>query len=123
MQYPTLNKVVAVRAVDWGHTAGQMDVRDNFKLYEGWIIGLLVQEDEDKLVLAHNWFEDAGDVRATTAIPKVTIQERHEWNLREEAASEPSPVSSSACGRSGSEGVWVEIPDPSDSASVTPSTG
>lgn len=74
-------KVVRVKATDWTQYSNPTDISDDFLLLEANIVGFLVKEDKEKIVLSHQWFERHGscdDVRYTTVIPKKMILEREE---------------------------------------------
>ncbi len=66
-------KVIAVFAKDWNMYGAQRDYRFDFEVCKGWTIGWLIREDDEKIVLAHQWFPEPKDIRNTTVIPKETI--------------------------------------------------
>lgn len=70
-------KIVKVIAEDWAQYADQVEVTFSFKVSLGEIVGFLIQEDKDKIVIAHQLFprEDVpDDVRFTTVIPRKMIK-------------------------------------------------
>jgi hypothetical protein len=72
--------IVSITAVDWAIYTEQMPVKSEFKMIRGDIVGFLVQEDDDKIVLAMQWFQD-GDIRPTLVVPKVCILTREDFTL------------------------------------------
>lgn len=58
-----------------------MPADDDFQLVYGWVIGELVLEDEDKLIIAHHSFKDEGQVRHITTIPKVCVIKRFDFEI------------------------------------------
>lgn len=64
--------VVMVCAKDWTLYNEQKSIYDKFEISIGYLIGFLIQEDKEKIVLAANYFED-GQVRETTVVPKEAI--------------------------------------------------
>lgn len=66
-------EVVAVNATDWGVHSCQMDLDTPWALVEGWIAGILIYEDDEKMVLAHHLFPADDQVRHITTIPRVNI--------------------------------------------------
>ena len=74
-------KIIRVKAIDWTQYTGFVEVVDHFNLLEAQVVGFLVKEDDERIVLSHQWFERDGatdDVRYTTVIPKQMILEREE---------------------------------------------
>lgn len=72
--------IVALRAVDWGMYGDQTSDKTEFKIVWANVVGFLVSEDEEKIVLAPQWF-DEGDTRCTLVIPKVCISERRDIEM------------------------------------------
>ena len=68
-------KIVHIRAVDWAMHYSQSESDENFDIIHGDIVGFLVSEDVEKIVLTQQWF-DSGQVRQTIAVPKVCIVDR-----------------------------------------------
>lgn len=68
--------VVWLRAVDWNsYLAEQLSIDTKWEVAWCEIVGFLVAEDDEKVVLAMQDF-DNGDCRGVVAIPKVCISER-----------------------------------------------
>ncbi len=59
-------------AKDWTLYNEQKPANDRFDVSIGYVIGFLVKEDDEKVVLSANVFTD-GQVRETTVIPKENI--------------------------------------------------
>lgn len=68
--------IVAVLGIDWSYYAGEEELHQNFRLAPGWTVGLLVKEDQEKLVIAHQYFTEGQVVRHTSVISKETIRKR-----------------------------------------------
>lgn len=71
-------KIVKVTAVDWTQYSELLDVNFKFELISAIVIGLVVHEDEEQIVVSHQLFprsQSADDVRYTTVIPKKVIKE------------------------------------------------
>lgn len=80
--------LVAVRAVDWAFTDDETDVRTHrFDVVRAWLCGWLVDEDDERLVIAMQWFDDHV-VRSTLAIPKACIVERVDKELQRKDEAE-----------------------------------
>jgi len=75
---PNTRTAVALRAIDWGIQAEQLSERTDFDLARGDLIGYLVSEDDEKIVVTMQWFHGAG-VRCTLAVPKVCISFREDF--------------------------------------------
>jgi hypothetical protein len=64
-------KVVVVEARDWClHHMGR--ATDKFEAITGWVVGVLLEDNEDRVVVAHALFDDEG-VRDVTAIPRECV--------------------------------------------------
>ena len=75
-------KIVRVKAIDWTQYSGLTDITEPFSLIKADVVGFLVKEDKEKIVLTHQWFERGecvDDVRYTTVIPKKMILERKDF--------------------------------------------
>ncbi len=71
-------EVVVIHAVDWCYYESQAPASCGlFNPIEGVIVGILVEETEDKIVLAHQWFPEQDEVRHVTSIPMGNIIEIH----------------------------------------------
>lgn len=66
-------EVVAINATDWGVHSCQMELDTDWQLVEGWIAGVLIYEDDEKLVLAHHLFPADEAVRHVTTIPRANV--------------------------------------------------
>lgn len=67
--------IVAVRATDWNQYSSFCDCSHNFGYAIGWVVGLLIKEDDEKIVIAHEYFEGGETLRNTTVIQRETIRE------------------------------------------------
>lgn len=73
-------KIVKVTARDWAQYSEMVDVTYKFEPTVATVVGFIVQEDEDQLVLSHQLFPDKcryseDRVRYTTVIPKEMIKD------------------------------------------------
>lgn len=71
---PVSFRLVALYAKDWGIYQETLHRSHDFVMVYGWIVGVLIAEDDEKIVLAHEWFPGDNDVRHTSVIPKVCIE-------------------------------------------------
>lgn len=79
-------QIVAVFATDWCYYESDRPIHKPdkmFTLIDGLIVGLLIFEDEKKVVIAHQYFEEEEKVRHTTVINKDTIIERLDFNFED----------------------------------------
>jgi len=67
--------LVAVLACDWCYYEVQSPIDSPFTSIDGIIVGVLIHEDDEKIVLAHQVFPDEGQVRHVSVITKSSIQE------------------------------------------------
>jgi len=67
--------LVIVCARDWQLYSDQRTIDENFDTAIGWVVGFLISEDDKKMVIASNYFQESpiATVRETTVIPKETI--------------------------------------------------
>jgi hypothetical protein len=72
-----MKTIVHITAVDWAMHYPQSDSEETFDIIHAEIVGFLVSEDAEKIVLTQQWF-DSGQVRQTIAVPKVCIVDRRE---------------------------------------------
>lgn len=73
-------EVVVVRANDWCHYEDIYPADHGFDLIDGLIVGFVLEEDDDKIVLAHQIF--GGDtVRHITVINADDVLERYSMRL------------------------------------------
>lgn len=71
--------LIAVYARDWGCYCEQIDANHEFTLIYGWVIGKLIREDDEKIIIAHHWFPNEDQLRHTTTVQKSCIIKRHEY--------------------------------------------
>ena len=79
-------QIVAVVATDWCYYEADRPIArpdKMFTLIDGLIVGLNIYEDDEKIVLAHQYFEEEDKVRHTTVISKSSIIERLEFNFKD----------------------------------------
>lgn len=68
--------LAAVYVVDWGIYEGEnIHPGTDFKLQKAHVVGFVVKEDSEKVVLAQQVFAD-GSLREVVVIPKVCILQR-----------------------------------------------
>lgn len=77
-----MKTIVALKAVDWGVYGEQVSAKHSFDIVRADIVGFLVSEDEEKIVLTPQWFQDDG-TRYTLVIPKCTITSRFDVVVKE----------------------------------------
>lgn len=84
--------IVAVYAHDWGCYCEQVDADYKFDLIYGWIIGKLIMENDDMIVLAHHWFDRENQVRHVTTVQKSCVIRRQDFEVDTNAQPDrPSP--------------------------------
>lgn len=69
-------KIAKVIAEDWALYDGTYELGYPFKVSIAEVVGFLIQEDDEKVVLSHQYFprsDATDDVRRTTVIPKKMI--------------------------------------------------
>lgn len=76
--------VIAVKAFDWCGPDSTMEAWTEDELadlscIEAWIVGLLVHENEDRVVICQQYFPDTGNHRAPIAVSKATIRVRIDY--------------------------------------------
>ena len=74
MKYPKPFPLVCVFASDWCCYDEETDIEDEHELLDAWISGLLIQEDDKKLVLSPFYFPLATKTRRTMVISKHSIK-------------------------------------------------
>ena len=74
--------IVAVYARDWGCYCAQIEAVHKFELVYGWVIGRLLVEDDEKLVIAHHWFPKEDQVRHTTTVQKSCVIRRVDFRVK-----------------------------------------
>ena len=75
----TMPPVVAVLAKDWALYGEEAEFDYEFDLITGWIVGLLISEDDEKIIITHQWFPGDDRVRRTSVLPKGNIVERIDY--------------------------------------------
>ena len=71
---------------DWNLYNALYNIKDSFKVSEGWISGFLIKENKDSYIVAAEIFpeleEESHQVRYTQAIPKETVlyKKMIHWN-------------------------------------------
>ena len=73
--------VAVVMASDWCYYEQTKSIRDNFTAIDGFIVGFVLDEDDEKLVLAHQVFKENESVRHVTVITKTSIIERYNMKI------------------------------------------
>jgi hypothetical protein len=77
-----MKTLVALYAQDWSIRHEQVDYRiGEFNVLWGWICGFLVKEDDEKIVITQQWFNN-DDIRHTMIVPKVCVKERIDKELK-----------------------------------------
>lgn len=79
-------QIVAVTATDWCYYEDDRPISKAdkmFTLIDGLIVGLLIYEDDTKMVIAHQYFIEEEKVRHTTVVNKVTVVERLDFNFKD----------------------------------------
>jgi len=69
--------IVRVIAEDWAQYTSMTEIVFPFEVSVAEVVGFLVQEDNDKVVLSHQLFprdDTTDDVRYTSVIPKKMIK-------------------------------------------------
>lgn len=70
-------QVAVVFASDWCYYEQNKSIRDKFTPIDGYIVGFVLEEDDEKIVLAHQVFKENESVRHVTVITKSSIHEMH----------------------------------------------
>lgn len=76
--------IVAIYAKDWAIYPDTLNRRFGFDVIRGWIFGLLLSEDDEKIVIAHEWFPKDDEFRHTSVIPKICIAQRLDYEFKEQ---------------------------------------
>ena len=79
-------QIVAVVAKDWCYYENDRPIHNPgkmFTLIDGLIVGLLLHEDDEKLVIAHQYFKEEEKVRHTTVVSKFSISERLDFSFED----------------------------------------
>ena len=74
------SNAVFIKAVDWGYHNEQVEPGYKMEMVVGSIVGILVEEDDEKVVLAFQVFDDGG-MRNLLSIPKRCIIERFDLEV------------------------------------------
>lgn len=80
--------VAVVMASDWCYYEQTKSIYDKFTPIDGYIVGFILEEDEEKIVLAHQVFKDNESVRHVTVITKTSIIERFDMKIDDECDEE-----------------------------------
>lgn len=78
--------VTVVIATDWCYYEQDRPIHScdkMFTLIDGVIVGLLIHEDDTKIVLAHQYFKEEEKVRHTTVVSKSSILERLDFEFKD----------------------------------------
>lgn len=77
-------KLICVLAEDWTFYEEPHEIEiDHFELVRGWVSGILIHEDEKRLIIASHLFPSQDKVRHVTVIPQVNVVERVDRLLSE----------------------------------------
>jgi len=68
--------IVMVYAEDWNRLSYQKDLNETFETCQAWVSGMLVNETNETIALAQDYFSDIDQVRDIMVIPKCTIKFR-----------------------------------------------
>ena len=71
--------IVAICANDWSIYQEQEDLREDFDLIPVWIVGMLIKEDKNKIVISHQHFLGSKETRFTSVISKSSIMNRIDY--------------------------------------------
>jgi len=71
--------LTCIYALDWAWYAEETDLEDEYALMGAWISGLVVEEDDDKIVLSPFYFPERSTSRGTIVISKHSIQKRKDY--------------------------------------------
>lgn len=74
--------VIALHAKDWSGYDEQYAADAEFDLMRGWVVGVLLREDDEKIVIAHHWFMKDKQVRHVTVVQKSCIVRRVEFKVK-----------------------------------------
>lgn len=74
-------EVYVVLATDWCYYEQTRSIHDEFTSIDGYIVGFLLEEDEEKIVLAHQVFKENKSVRHVTVITKSSILEMYPMKI------------------------------------------
>lgn len=68
-------QVKCVLATDWAYYESTLPRHHDFDSMDAMIVGFVLEEDDENIVLAHQVFEGGKIVRHVTVIPKKNIKE------------------------------------------------
>uniref|UniRef100_A0A6M3JRZ3 Uncharacterized protein n=1 Tax=viral metagenome TaxID=1070528 RepID=A0A6M3JRZ3_9ZZZZ len=72
--------LVVLYAHDWASYGSEdVDENDDFSLMPAWITGLLINEDDEKIVLCPFYFHETGHTRNVMVISKHSIRFRKDY--------------------------------------------
>lgn len=75
-------EVEVIHAEDWCYHPDQKNRYSEFDTIDAVIVGFLIYEDDEKVVLTHQWFPGQDDVRHTSVITKHSIIERRQARIK-----------------------------------------
>lgn len=68
-------EVVCVLATDWCYYEHTKSIHDKFTPIDGYIVGFVLEENDEKIVLAHQVFKENESVRHVTVVTKTSVVE------------------------------------------------
>lgn len=81
-------EVVCVLATDWCYYEQTRSIHDKFTPIDGYIVGFVLEEDEEKIVLAHQVFKENESVRHVTVVTKTSIIEMARMRVQDPTVEE-----------------------------------
>ncbi|MGD9381498.1 MAG: hypothetical protein PVI03_03560 [Candidatus Thorarchaeota archaeon] len=66
-------EVWVVHATDWCYYEQSRGWNDKFTPIEGYLVGFIIEQDDEKIVLAHQVFKENESVRHVTVVTKSSI--------------------------------------------------
>ena len=76
-------EVVCVLATDWCYYEQTRSIHDKFTPIDGYIVGFVQEEDDEKIVLCHQVFPDNESVRHVTVVTKSSIIELARMRIKD----------------------------------------
>jgi hypothetical protein len=76
-------QICCVLATDWSFYETQASIDSDFTPIDALIVGFVIHEDDDTLVMSHQYFPDQAEVRHTTVITKSSILQRYHFTVEE----------------------------------------
>lgn len=65
---------VVVYAVDWSRSSFQVELGHEFKPFYGYVAGFVIQETEEALAIAQEYFPEEKQIRDIVVVPKCCIK-------------------------------------------------